>query len=141
MNVAVIAWGSLIWCPGDLRVRTRWWPDGPTLPIEFARISKDGRLTLVILPGSEDQGTYWAMSDFASFDEARRDLSEREGTKISDIHFSVKDQGNESKPSSDIGHRVRTWLAEREGLRAAVWTGLPNNWTEKRGQEFTANTS
>jgi hypothetical protein len=55
MKIAVIGWGSLIWCPGSLRIQTAWHNDGPSLPIEFARILKDGRLTLVIRPGSVHQ--------------------------------------------------------------------------------------
>jgi hypothetical protein len=51
--IAVIGWGSLIWCPGILRTKSRWHSDGPALPIEFARISGDNRLSLVIHPGIE----------------------------------------------------------------------------------------
>jgi hypothetical protein len=31
--------------------------------VEFARISEDGRLTLVIHPGSAEQQTYWALGE------------------------------------------------------------------------------
>jgi hypothetical protein len=79
--------GSLIWCPGNLRIKTRWSSDGPTLPIEFARISSDGRLTLIVHPGSEDQATYWALSSLETLEEARRNLKEREQSKTEDIHF------------------------------------------------------
>lgn len=48
MAIAILGWGSLIWCPGNLRIRGPWRHDGPVLPIEFARISADGRLTLVV---------------------------------------------------------------------------------------------
>ncbi len=137
MNIAVIAWGSLIWCPGSLSIRTRWRPDGPPLPLEFARISRDGRVTLVILPGSEDQGTYWAMSEFTALDEARRNLSEREGAKLADIHFLVRDEGRANAASPEVAERVGAWLLARHDLGAAVWTGLRNNWNEKRGQDFT----
>src|SRR5437773_2470240 len=90
MNIAVVAWGSLIWCPGSLRMKTRWRQDGPQLPLEFARISQDGRLTLVILPDSEDQLTYWTVSELATLDEARRNVRERENAKLTDIHYVVR---------------------------------------------------
>ncbi len=55
MPIAVVAWGSLVWCPGSLAMKTRWRRDGPRLPIEFARISQDDRVTLVIHLESEEQ--------------------------------------------------------------------------------------
>lgn len=24
MNIIILGWGSLIWCPGGLRIKTRW---------------------------------------------------------------------------------------------------------------------
>lgn len=32
MKIAVIAWGSLIWCPGSLQIGSWWHKDGPVLP-------------------------------------------------------------------------------------------------------------
>ena len=50
MKIAILSWGSLLWQPKDLQFNQEigWSNNGPMLPIEFARISKDGRLTLVI---------------------------------------------------------------------------------------------
>ncbi len=48
--IAVIAWGSLIWNPADLELASRWHKDGPVLPIEFARMSKNGAASLVVTP-------------------------------------------------------------------------------------------
>jgi hypothetical protein len=59
MQIAIVGWGSLIWCPGSLQIKSGWHRDGPPLPVEFARISGDGRLTLVIHPGSKEQQTLW----------------------------------------------------------------------------------
>lgn len=41
MKIVVLGWGSLIWNPGDLKINSEWQKDGPTLPIEFARVSSD----------------------------------------------------------------------------------------------------
>lgn len=41
MKIVCIAWGSLIWEPGPLRVASTWRPDGPVLPLEFVRDSDD----------------------------------------------------------------------------------------------------
>lgn len=90
MNIAILGWGSLIWCPGSLRIKTRWRLDGPRLPIEFARISRDGRLTLVIHPSSDDQPTYWAVSELTTLDAARKNLRERESAGLADIHYLLR---------------------------------------------------
>lgn len=48
MNITILGWGSLIWDQRDLPISGDWQLGGPALPIEFSRISRDGRLTLVI---------------------------------------------------------------------------------------------
>jgi hypothetical protein len=58
MKIAVLGWGSLLWEQGVLRLASRWRTDGPWLPIEFARLSDRGRLTLVIHPESPAQQAY-----------------------------------------------------------------------------------
>jgi hypothetical protein len=144
MEIAVIGWGSLIWCPGCLRIKSRWHSDGPALPIEFARISGDKRLTLVIHPGSReqptpDQRTYWALSEFDHVKDARKNLQAREGAKyLADIHSVTIDGQEEGKVEPDISARIREWLTGRQGVLAAIWTGLPSNWPQQRkGKQFT----
>ena len=60
MRIAVIGWGSLLWSPRTLPLAGTWSSDGPVLPIEFARISVDGRLTLIIEDGAKPIATYHA---------------------------------------------------------------------------------
>jgi|ERR1700676_129292 len=136
MQIAVIGWGSLIWCPGLLLIRTKWRPDGPLLPLEFARISRDGRLTLVIHPGSLDACTYWALSAAETLPEARKNLRVREACSLQDIH-SVAVQPQADNALSEIEARVNKWLLTRDGVEAAIWTGLTCNWKDKRDRSFT----
>src|SRR5215813_3106795 len=91
MNIAVLGWGSLIWHPASFRAKTKWRSDGPRLPIEFARISQDNRLTLVIQPGSTDQATYWSLSELTDLEPARQNLKARERTASKDIHAVLRD--------------------------------------------------
>ncbi len=79
MKIAVLAWGSLVWDPRELHAAAPFAPNGPLLPIEFCRVSGDGRLTLVI---DEAFGivckTYSAPSAIQSLDEAVENLRGRE---------------------------------------------------------------
>lgn len=139
-QIAVIGWGSLIWCPGCLQIRGHWYSDGPELPIEFARISLDKRLTLVIHPGSEaeptpNQRTYWALSTLSGIEEARENLRAREGTTMGNIHALTNGGGEINGPIDTV---IGTWLHEHNELHAAIWTALPTNWPNKRGGQFSA---
>ena len=137
MKIAILGWGSLIWCPGSLAIRTAWHADGPQLPIEFARISDDERLTLVILPGRQKQPTYWALSSFDKLELAKANLQKREGCKrASDIHCAVASQGSGS--DDKIVSEVSAWLKDKPDLDAAAWTGLTSNWEEKKSKQFGA---
>jgi hypothetical protein len=78
MNIAILAWGALLWYKGSLKIRSRWLFDGPALPIEFARIFDDGVLTLVIQEGSPEVGTYWALSGYETLDAAIENVREQE---------------------------------------------------------------
>lgn len=145
MEVAIIGWGSLIWCPGCLRIKSRWHSDGPMLPIEFARISRDRRLTLVIHPGpqlkpTEEVQTYWALSEFGDLKAARENLKARENTRLKHIRsMTAGDPEEEEKGLDDarVRSQIRKWLKANQGIQAAVWTGLPTNWPDKQYREFT----
>ena len=73
MTTVCLGWGSLIWdqCrAAELPTRGCWHKDGPFLPIEFARVSSNGRLTLVIMPDAKLVPVQWAKLDVDSLDEA-----------------------------------------------------------------------
>src|SRR2546427_12261714 len=89
MKIAYLGWGSLVWDPRSLHIRSGWFPDGPLLPIEFARESKDKRVTLVITPGSALVRSLWALSSLDSLDAAKADLALREDIKIENIRHSI----------------------------------------------------
>jgi hypothetical protein len=130
MQIAVIGWGSLIWCPGSLQIKTKWHADGPPLPIEFARKSEDGRLTLVIHPCSRNVQTYWAMSAFDTLDKARKNLCEREGSCLEKIGRACA--SGDVATEDFLGKKyVLPWLKIqkiKQNVDAAVWTALDSNW-------------
>lgn len=111
--------------------------DGPPMAVEFARISADGRLTLVIHPGSPAQRTYWAESQLTDLGEARENLRAREGTRLEFISTTSADVARDSAADA-AAIKVYDWLSSQlHALKAAVWTGLKSNWFDRRGTEFT----
>ncbi len=111
MKIAVIGWGSIVWDPGELATGSRWHSDGPELPVEFARKSRDGRLTLVIHESSSDQRTYWALSALDTVEAARESLRQREGSpSIATIRCTSRD--NRRDETDPVELRVSADLFE-----------------------------
>ncbi len=129
LKIAILGWGSLISKPeGDASIRQKplritggFVPGGPRLPIEFSRISQDGRLTLVIDPmHGTPCDTFYTISSMPDLPAAIQNLAEREGTLIKHIHSVSRGE----TCSDEIRSRIAAWLIEK-GFDAAVWTGLP----------------
>lgn len=135
MSIAILGWGSLIWCPGSLQMKSCWHRDGPTLPVEFARISYDTRLTLVIHPGSVDQRTLWATAVSEDLDAVRQDLGGREGADSRVIHSATAGGQVSDGVSSQVREAIAGWLRDHRELAGCVWTGLASNWSEKQGSD------
>jgi hypothetical protein len=133
MKIAIIAWGSLIWNRRELPILAEWQKGGPVLPIEFSRISRDGRLSLVI----DDKhglpvGTYYAQSASSDLMKAVEDLRKREGSPKEMIGVTSKTMNNRR-----LGHEsIHAWATAHK-WDAAIWTGLPSNFEEKRHLPFT----
>jgi hypothetical protein len=146
MRIGIIAWGSLIWNPGTLELRGRFQPDGPHLPIEFSRISGDGRLTLVIdEPGGASCATFSAESAFQALDRAIENLRLREGMPSSNgVGFVNLAAGTESALAiarhPQAVATIKVWTAEND-FDAAIWTALESNFHEpkKAGTPFTVD--
>lgn len=132
MKIAILGWGSLIWCPGDLAVEGRWRP-GPSLPIEFVRKSNDDRVTLVLW-GTRLSPTYWVKSSLSGTDEACENLRIREGRpKYRFIHYTTGDglgvwkgEMRQEDGNFDVSEAVCEWIETQPDVEAAVWTGLPS---------------
>lgn len=138
MKIAFLGWGSLIWDPRELRIKGDWHEDGPSLPIEFRRYSKGGRITLVLCPGTERVRTLWAHADFKEIAEARENLRVREGTPdIDRIGYTTKNDCV-CKAAPEILEDIRAWASEK-GLDAVVWTDLsenPDRFLKETGMEL-----
>lgn len=138
MKLAILGWGSLIWDPANLHIRGRWQADGPFLPIEFARISDDGRLTLVLYLGTEPVQTLWALSAYEDLNQAKENLRERERTSLEIIGFiSIPKNDSNCRAVPQVIDFIRQW-AVAKGLDAVIWTDLQANFKDKTKKELNA---
>jgi len=144
MKIAVLAWGSLVGEPRDLQAAGTFAPNGPLLPIEFCRVSADGRLTLVI---DETFGaictTYSASSALQDLDAAVENLRVREGMQLARaVGFVEVASGKRSDVAIErhpqAVETIAAW-AESNGCDAAIWTALASNFGEpdKAGEPFS----
>ncbi len=132
-NIAILGWGSLLWRPESLAMTSAWNPDGPLLPLEFARLSGNNTLTLVIHPASPPQQTYWVTSACPSVADARENLGKREGCPtLNPIHALTRTGERFGTIAAEVEPLVAAWLAAHQGLDAVVWTGLKSNWNRGR---------
>jgi len=138
MKIAILGWGSLIWDQGELKiVDNKWYEDGPLLPIEYARISTGGRLTLVIKPGWQNVTCLYAISEFKDLEEARTNLMEREGSPLHRIGYYnfLTDQVQIRQLNKPVIQNLMAWKGQRD-IDAVIWTDLPPNFRDSRNLEF-----
>jgi hypothetical protein len=133
MEIACLGWGSLIWDPRELPVRGKWFEDGPMLPIEFARQSRDGRMTLVIAKVAYSVRTLWTLMSVRDLDEAKLALADREGIEKDNVARSIGfwDSAT-SKSHGQAAAAIEIW-ARNTNLDGAVWTDLQSGFLDKRG--------
>ena len=142
VKCAVLGWGSLVWDPRELKTAAPFAPDGPLLPIEFCRISADGRLTLVIDESFGDVcKTYSAPSAFDNLDAAIENLRQREGmSNARQVGFVELGSGKQSAVALErhpqVVATIAAW-AESAGYDAAIWTALASNFDDKGGEPFS----
>ena len=146
VKCAVLGWGSLVWRPGELKIAAPFAPNGPLAPIEFCRVSRDGRLTLAI---DEAIGalckTYSALSGLETLDAAIDDLCARE--EMADaraVGFVEPASGRQSEVAMQSHPQVVATIgawAESLGYDAAIWAALASNFDDwgKGGEPFSVS--
>lgn len=129
MKFVCLGWGSLVWSPGVLRTVGDWHADGPELPLEFARTSQDGRLTLVLVAGAPLVPCLWSELDYTAPHHAQEALAGREGCTLTGIGLWPG-----AAPAHGAGaERIARWAQERS-LQAVVWTALPPKFGGAEGK-------
>jgi len=133
MRIACLGWGSLVWNPGRLPVLDTWHGDGPELPLEFARQSRDGRMTLVVVPRLPTVPTLWAATGVQSLEDAKIALAAREGIPAKNIHRDIGFCNGRLWSNHEEGKSIAAWAASK-GIDAVVWTALPPQFDKIRGR-------
>lgn len=118
--IACLGWGSLCWDARDLPLAGTWSEDGPILPVEFARVSADRRITLVLTDARDGVRVLWAPLDVRTMDEAVCALGHREGIDAPFTAIGRYPASGEASPYLEI---IGVW-AESKGLAGVVWTAL-----------------
>jgi hypothetical protein len=141
MKIAILGWGSLIWNTGNLEIdktvgKNGWFDDGPSLPIEFARISKNDRLTLVIVPGVENVQTLYSISSFTELDYAILNLSKREGCNKDKIGYYLSKNDEVFPTKFKCTSEIRNWVNKNEDIEAVIWTNLSKKFKDKIGLDW-----
>jgi len=129
MKIVSLGWGSLIWNPGDLKCSPEWQADGPALPIEYARVSRDGRITLVIVEGGPTSPVLWSPLTVDNIDEAVKMLAAREDTDDLGRIGRWLPGGKGDYLGLDV---IAAWATERQ-FDGVVWTALPPGFKDSRG--------
>ena len=129
-RIGCLAWGSLLWDPRTLPLASEFEPDGPLLPIEFARVALDGRVTLVIDPQARPTRTWWAPLAVDSLAAGVEALARREGVSRERIGawIGVEARAGFAAGAGQSPGPVRAAIADWLGakpLDAVLWTALP----------------
>jgi hypothetical protein len=140
LRIATIGWGSLICDPRTLPLEGGWQKGGPSIPVEFSRVSLDCRLTLVIdCVNGEKVSTSFALSPRTDLRDSVNDLKIREGTtqqNIGYVNLVMKDDSRRQSEQASIHDIIAEW-ARSHNFTGAVWTALPPNFERKIGKPFS----
>jgi hypothetical protein len=123
MKIACLGWGSLIWRPDTLLIQRQWFINGPILPVEFLRQSKDGRLTLVLSKDVRPVRVLWAMLATDDLDIAVRSLGTRENIPAKNFSTSIGSISVEEETRDEMRMEIQRW-GKCIGLDAVIWTNL-----------------
>ncbi len=132
MKIAILGWGSLIWQPKNLDFdkELNWNSGGPYLPLEFSRISEDGRLTLVIDSKAKEVQTLFSVSTHSILEDAISNLAVREGSNVNRIGYYEKSNDTFSPINFTWQKQIKKWIDQTD-IDAVIWTNLSKKFKDK----------
>lgn len=146
MKIAILGWGSLLWEGGEQfeNQHSAWQYDGPSLKLEFSRISSSrlGALTLVIDPEHGSMTTVaWCLSKRNDPLDAICDLRCREGTTVQNIGRVFLGNMRRNHSFNKASRQAVVSWARAKQLDVVVWTDLQSNFSDKKGTPFSIQAS
>lgn len=140
-QTAILGWGSLLWEGGaDFdRWHDEWRYDGPSLRLEFSRVSASrlGALTLVIDPTHGSATTVaWCLSKRKDPADAVADLRCREGCAVGRIARLDLPLAPTSPPQFEGAMAIAEWAKTRK-LDVVIWTALESNFEKEVKKPFS----
>ncbi|MFL9895910.1 hypothetical protein [Paraburkholderia sp. RL17-381-BIF-C] len=132
-KIVCLGWGSLIWNSGNLPLQSDWFGDGPSVQVEFARQSKNGRITLVLDRGAPPVQALWAVMESVNLNAARHALGDREGISPKARGRKIGAWPLHEEPLPGMVLDLPKWAQERD-IDGVVWTALSSKFC---GEERT----
>lgn len=145
-RIAIIGFGSLIWDLDDLEphVTGEWFvAQGPTLPIEFALVSrKRNRALAAVIDHSLGEHVTCSVieSSKTSLHDALEDLARRERCEPQHIGATHRANGFSRAKHAQTLRLVELWLHATH-YDGAVWTDTQTNFETTTGEPFTLETA
>ena len=141
MKIAFLFWGSLTWDNDILKLKNKISKLPIKIPLNFSRISNDGRLTLVINQDKGNKGfIYYSETEIDNLNYAINILKKREKTNknnIGYINITNKTYRNKNFSNDQLDYLYKYFKFKK--INGVVWTDLSTNWLEKRNEKFTIN--
>ncbi|MCU0121716.1 hypothetical protein N8H74_25940 [Pseudomonas sp. B2M1-30] len=128
-RIACLGWGSLIWEPKGFPIQGQWFMDGPLIPVEFARQSHNGRITLVLIESESFVHSLWALMQSEDLASAIEALACREGILGKNVERHVC-RWSVGQPSPRLIPHLSEW-ADAHDIDQVIWTGLPPKFNGK----------
>jgi len=122
-QIACLGWGSLVWDPKGLPLRSEWFADGPRVRVDFLRQSDNGCVTLVLDESAQLLPSSWAWLAATEVPQSFEDLRirERMGPKGAAKFIGVWSRGDASPACIDA---LDAWAQDHQADNV-IWTALP----------------
>ena len=140
MKIAILGFGNLIKIKSKNLSIGKWQQSGPTLPLEFSRISKDGRLALVIdQKNGTDNTVFFALSRCKSLKNAVDQFQKHEKINfnrvgILDIKSKLQSECVARRPK--ILLQIYSWAKDNK-IDAVIWNDLGVKFKSKVGYSYS----